>query len=325
MPMAEQGGPLYIVSVNEIFASGDSGETWQTMGPRPKGYAVGLIIMDETQARRTMYLALRDEGIYRSTDSGTQWHLFNDGLANKTISTVATVEKTVFAGTARGLYRLDSGTWKKLPVETSRTIYSLAVSENNLYIGTGPELLGFTPITVEQEVPRNESHVLKIFHSANLGTSWTEITPSYPSYDRYIPSGMKILAVGEVLLASTADQRHRSTDNGKTWTELPGDTDLFMINSLPVVAVNETTFYEADPFGVHRTTDGGKSWHLLIDGMIGTKFKDLVAFNDRLYAHNGYAVYQSWVKSFPSSSLMINSIVLSKIEGYFTSRLQKNK
>ena len=293
MPMAEHSGTLYIVSTDEIFASGDSGETWNTIGPRPKGDAVGLIIRDETQARSTMYLALRDEGIYRSTDGGTQWNLFSDGLANKTISTIAAVEKTVFAGTGRGLYRLNSGTWKKLPVETSRAIYSLAVSENNLYVGTGPNLLGFTPITVEQEVPRNESHALKIFHSANLGTSWTEITPRYKSYDLYIPSGMKILAIGEALFASTASQSHRSTDNGQTWTELSGDAHLFMINSLPVVALNETTFYKVSPFEIRRTTDGGKSWILLIDGMVGTRLKDLVAFNDRLYAHNGYAVYQS--------------------------------
>ena len=45
------------------------------------------------------------KGIYRSTDGGTQWNLFNDGLANKRISTIAAVEKTVFAGTGRGLYR----------------------------------------------------------------------------------------------------------------------------------------------------------------------------------------------------------------------------
>ena len=168
------------------------------------------------------------------------------------------------------------------------------MSENNLYIGTGPDLLGLTPIEVEQEVPRNESHALKIFHSANLGASWTEITPSYKSYDRYIPSGMQISAVGEVLLASTADQRHRSTDNGKTWTELSsGDSELFMTNSLPVVAVDETTFYNVGLFGIRRTTDGGKSWQLLIDGMVGTRLKDLVVFNDRLYAHNGHAVYQS--------------------------------
>ena len=293
MPMAEDSGILYIVSTDEIFTSSDKGETWHTIGSRPKGQAVDLIITDEAEARSTMYLALRDEGIYRSTDGGTQWSPFNDGLTGESISAVATVGKTVFTGTARGLYRLDSSTWQKLPVETSRAIYSVAVSENNLYVGTGPNLLGFTPIVVEQEVPRNESHALKIFHSANLGASWTEITPSYKSYDLYIPSGMKILAIGEVLFASTASQRHRSTDNGQTWTELSGDANLFMINSLPVVAVNETTFYKVSPFGIRRTTDGGKSWHLLIDGMAGTRLKDLVTFNDRLYAHNGYAVYQS--------------------------------
>ena len=291
MPMTEHDGILYIVSTDEIFTSGDKGETWHTMGPRPKGYAVGLIITDEV--RSTMYLALRDEGIYRSTDGGAQWHLFNEGLANKRISTVAAVEKTVFAGTARGLYRLDSGTWKKLPVETSRAIYSLAVFENNLYVGTGPELLGFAPIEIEQEVPKIESYALKIFHSANLGTSWTEITPSYKPDDRMIPSGMTVLAGREMLLVLTAKHQYRSTDNGQTWTELTGDTDLFMINSLPAVTVNETTLYKAGPFGIYRTTDGGKLWRLLIDGMMGTRLKDLVMFNNRLYAHTGYAVYQS--------------------------------
>ncbi|RKU34935.1 hypothetical protein C6496_18935 [Candidatus Poribacteria bacterium] len=303
MPMAEHAGILYIISTDKIFTSGDKGETWQTMGPRPKGDAVGLIVMDAvgagsprpySQVGSTMYLALRDEGIYRSTDGGIHWNSFNDGLINKKISTIAAVEKTVFVGTARGIYRLDSDAWKKLPVETSRAICSLAVFENNLYIGTGPYLLGFTPITVTQGVPKIESYALKIFHSADLGTSWTEITPDYKTYYKpVIPSGMMVSAVGETLLASTARHRYRSTDNGQTWTELPGDTDMYMINSLPVVAVNETTFYEAGPFGVHRTTDGGKRWLLLMDGMVGTRLKDLVAFNDRLYAHTGYAVYQS--------------------------------
>ena len=299
MPMAEHGGILYIVSTDEVFTSGDKGETWQTMGTRPKGEAVGLIVIDEararsSQVRSTMYLALRDEGIYQSTDGGIHWDSFNDGLASQKISTIAAVEKTVFAGTARGLYRLDAGTWKKLPVETSRAIYSLAVSKNNLYVGTGPYLLGFTPITVAQGVPKIESYALKIFHSADLGASWAEITPGYKTYYKpVIPSGMMVSVVGETLLASTARHRYRSTDNGQTWTELPGDTDMYMINSLPVVAVNETTFYEAGPFGIHRTTDGGKRWHLLMDGMLGTRLKDLVAFNNRLYAHTGYAVYQS--------------------------------
>ena len=326
MPMAEHRGSLYIVSTEEIFTSDDKGETWNTIGPRPKGHAIGFIITDEvgassprpySQTPRTMYLALRDEGIYRSTDGGAQWHLFNDGLANNKISTVAAIGKTVFVGTGRGLYRLDSGTWKKLPVETSRAVYSLAVFEKNLYVGTGPHLLGLTPIEVEQEVPKNESHALKLFHSADFGASWTEITPSYKSdsyiYKRVIPSGMKVLVAGETLLVSTATHRYRSTDNGQIWTELPGDSELFMINSLPSVAVNETTFYKVDIFGIRRTTDGGKLWQLLIDGMVGTRLEDLVAFNDRLYAHTGDAVYQSTDEGASWKKLPITVAFIGKV------------
>ena len=302
MPMAEHDGTLYIVSTDAIFTSGDKGETWRTIGPRPKGQAVGLIITDEvgarsprsdSQAHFTMYLALRDEGIFRSTDGGIHWDAFNDGLASKEISTVAAVEKTVFAGTARGLYRLDSSTWEKLPVEMSRAIYSLAVFENNLYIATGPELLGFTPIGIEQEVPKIEAYAVKLFHSADFGASWTEITPNYKSDDRVIPAGMMISAGRDILLASTAEYRYRSTDNGQTWTEMAGDTDMLTVNRLPAVVVNENTFYKAGPFGVFRTTDGGETGRLLIDGMVGTRLQDLVAFNNKLYAYNGFALYQS--------------------------------
>ena len=328
MPMAEYGGRLYIASVDEIFTSVDRGETWHTLGSRPNGHAVGLIITDapqdaDSQADITMYLALRDEGVFRSTDSGTHWHPLNDGLTGETISAVAAVGETVFTGTGRGLYRLDLGVWKKLPVETSRAIYSLAVFENNLYVGTGPELLGFTPIEVEQVVPKVESYALKIFHSADLEASWTEITPSNNNWQ--IPSGMLVLATGETLFASSAKHQYRSTDNGHTWTELPGDSDMLMINRLPAVVANERTFYKAGPFGIHRTTDSGKSWGLLIDGMVGTRLQDLVVFNNKLYAYTGFAVYQSIDEGVSWKKLSITEMFAVKVTTTTTGSLMPNK
>jgi RNA polymerase sigma factor (sigma-70 family) len=309
MPMAEHGGRLYIASVDEIFTSADRGETWNTIGPRPKGDAVGLIITDapqdtHSQADITMYLALRDEGVFQSIDGGTQWHPLNDGLTGEIISAVAAAGETVFTGTGRGLYRLDSGVWKKLPVETSRAVYSLAVSENNLYVGTGPELLGFTPREAEQIVSKSESHSIRIFHSADLGESWTEITHVDKPYSDAIPSGITVLAAGETLLALGATES-RSTDDGQTWTEFGSDTNMFMVSRLPAVAVNERTFYKTGPFGIFRTTDGGKSWHLFVNGMVGTRLKDLVVSNNRLYAHTGYEVYQSTEEGVSWKQLVI--------------------
>ena len=78
MPMAAYGDTLYIVSTDEVFTSTDHGDTWQSLGSRPNGHAVRLIIVDEaqengSQARPVMYLALQDKGVFRSMDAGAQW------------------------------------------------------------------------------------------------------------------------------------------------------------------------------------------------------------------------------------------------------------
>lgn len=299
MPMAAHDGNLYIVSTDEIFTSADKGEQWRTLGPRPKGEAVGILITDETQPRVTMYLALSDEGIFRSTDNGTHWQSLHDGFTSEKISAIAAVDKTVFAGTENGLYRLDAGIWNKLPVDTSRAVCSLAVSGNNLYVGTGSDLLvKLTPREVYRETRNtwnnrnNRSYPVKIFHSSDLGASWTEIMDGSEHNYEGSPSGITVLAVGETLLALGAYQSH-SVDGGKTWTKLGWDASWLRYSSRPAVMVNESTFYKTRGFGLHRTTDGGDSWHLFLNGMTGTLLIDLVAFNNRLYGHSGYEVYQS--------------------------------
>ena len=303
MPMAAHGSELYIVSTDEIFTSADKGETWRTLGPRPKGEAAGIIITDEIQSHITMYLALKDAGVFRSTDGGTQWHPLRDGLVSEKISAIAAVDNTVFAGTENGLYRLDSGIWNKLPVDTSRAVCSLTASGNNLYVGTGPDILvKLTPTDLSRETRNrwnnrkhtrwnNKMYAVKIFHSADLGASWTEImNESEYSNLSSSPSYIKVLAAGETLLA-LGEYQFRSVDGGKTWTKR--NSSWMRSNKSAAVMVNERTFYKTNRLGLHRTTDGGESWHLFLNGITGTLLIDLVAFNNRLYAHTGYEVYQS--------------------------------
>ena len=136
------------------------------------------------------------------------------------------------------------------------------------------------------------SHFVKIFHSADLGASWTEIRHGNEYILQGSPAGITILATGKTLLALGYAQS-RSTDSGQTWTQLEGDINFWKRSRLPAVMVNEKTCYKANEYSIHRTTDGGESWHQFMNGMMGTLIIDLVAFNNRLYAHTGYEVYQS--------------------------------
>ena len=298
MPMAEHGSTLYVVSRDEVFTSVDRGETWKGLGKRPKGDTIGLIITNaaeitnNSQVDIVMYLALQDSGVFYSTDAGAQWHPLNNGLANKHISAVAAIKDTVFAGTNDGLYRLDSGGWKQLPVDVSGAVHSLAAMENNLYVGTGPDLSALLKDVGQIANVDDLNLRSQAFRSNDLGKSWTEITPiSKPPFLR--PStGMKILAVGQSLLIQDFEL-FRSSDGGQTWINLGVDASPFISNNFQAVAVNENIFYKVDAFGIHRTTDSGASWHPFMNGIVGTGIRDLVAFDDKLYVYTGKDVVQS--------------------------------
>ena len=302
VPMAKHNNTLYLVSNDAVFTSTDEGETWNRFCSRPKGSAVEFVITNAVQgagseANIAMYLVLRDKGVLCSTDGGKQWTLLNDGLIGRAISAMAAIEGTVFAGTDKGLYRLDAAGWKRLLADVSGSVYSLVVSEDSLYVGTGPDFLklqqmGSKPTVAAQTMYDHNSSLSRVFHSADLGASWTEITPTGDSRPIVALSGINLLVTGKTILAQ-AVTRFRSRDGGQTWTELGFDMDSLTLNAFPSVAVDENTFYKAGPSGIHRTTDGGESWHLFMDGMVGTRILDLVAINNRLYAHTGDDIVQS--------------------------------
>ena len=302
VPMTQHEGRLYIVSTDEVFASTDEGETWSAFCSRPEGDAIGLIITDDGQGEElqtgiTMYLALQDKGVFRSIDSGNRWALLNNGLIGRTISGVAAIRNTVFAGTDKGLYCLNSDVWEQLPVDMYRAVQTLVVFKDNLYVGTGSYILTLEQLKSElrnsgSAVHIEKSDLIKIFHSVDLGTSWTEITPTNESQFLSIPTGIRLLVTDEMLLVFGFN-RLSSTDGGESWENLGFDSNLLELSLSPVVAVNENTFYKVGALGIYRTIDAGKSWHQFMDGIAGTGILDLVTFNNRLYVHTGRGIVQS--------------------------------
>ena len=109
-----------------------------------------------------------------------------------------------------------------------------------------------------------------------------------------ISQGVKVLAAGETLLALGLMTNFRSTDAGKTWTNLgfSFDTETFdmkaMMNSMmvslaPAVTIDESTFIKAGILELTRSTDGGKSWHPFMKGIVGTMIFNLVADKNAIY------------------------------------------
>ena len=301
--MAERDNTLYLVSTREIYTSTDRGENWQSIGERPKGAVIGLVAIDDG-----LYLVLETQ-VFRSTDAGEQWMPFGDTVANKVNLAIAVIENTIFVGTNRGLYRIQAGTWEKLPIETTKAIHSLAVFKRNLYVGTGPDLTQLATPEGRAERTRQfmedeNSRAWEIFHSTNFGDAWTDITPTSDSLLMKISPGVKVMAAGETLLALGFMTHFRSTDAGKTWTELgfDFDTDTFdmkaMMNSVmmsvfPAVTVDERTFIKAGSLELTRSTDGGESWHPFTKGMVGTIIFNLVADKDAIYTSTTTGVSKS--------------------------------
>lgn len=297
MPMAERGETLYTVSVKALLSSTDRGKTWHTLGNRPKGRAIALIITEQA-----FYLAIAKKGVFRSTDAGKQWAVFNDGFnfdeasTDKKIAAVTSIENTLFATTNQGLYRLNSDRWEKLPIEPRHALYtfdSLVASGNDLYVAT---TLDRTQLKSDEARQKEAKSFLSgkikwgIFHSTDFGNSWIEITPTNVPISMHIATGIKLTIAGETLLALSDMYGVRSRDRGRTWTGI-GETP-YTPGYTPAVAINANTFY-AGTYRLRRTTDGGESWHPFMRGMVGTKMRNLVAFKNALYVHNDWKIVKS--------------------------------
>ena len=298
--MAERDETLYLVSTREVHTSTDRGENWQSLGERPKGEPTGFVITDNG-----LYLALAKQ-IFRSTDAGKQWIPLGDAATDRINFAIAAIEDTVFIGTNRGLYRVYSDILEKLPVDTTKAILSLTVSEKNLYVGTGSDLSNPEGRTryMGQVASDDNSSSWEIFHSADLGNSWVEITPTSESLFMKVTPGVKVLAAGETLLALGMMTDFRSMDGGKTWTDLNLDFDpntfdmnkfmnSFMTSLFPAITVDERTFIKAGLLGLTRSTDGGESWDPFMKGIVGTHIFNLVAFKNAIYTSTTTGVSKS--------------------------------
>lgn len=299
--MAERGDALYLLTPDELLASTDRGRTWEALGARPKGHPIALVVTDAPQERSvqnadvTMYLVLQTE-VFRSEDGGKQWVAIGEGLRTDIAPEEADIElrihdaaainniiyagtnRILFVGTSRGLFRF-TGSWEKVTLPPLTGVNSLAATENRLYVAT---------ISGQPDVPH-----CSLFYSTDFGDSWTDITPSTAEHPVKLIGTVKIVSVGETLMVIGPGGALLSYDHGRTWKDPGRDPHAFTGGFLPVVALDENNFYKSQLSGVTRSTDGGRSWHPFVKGLVSADVQNLIADKNMLYVVSGGKVAKS--------------------------------
>ena len=337
--ITEHGDTLYIVSDTEVLASADRGETWNSLGTRPEGQLIDLVITDGTQANIIMYLALAD-GVFQSTDAGKSWTSLNDGISDKNIRAITAVENTLFVGTDAGLYRRNPEGWEQLPVGESENIRALENAEHQLYVAVGTEVISqeISPIASMQ---MKLGTPLSLYRSTDLGDSWqaldfiVETEPSQGDGFGFTISGQvsnsgtkpisdtKIVAAQENLWVLNGVKSYYSNDSGETWVNLGSDiSDIGYMSTMNIFTSDmgyistTNTLYKSGPFGIYRTTDAGETWHPFNTGLVKTGVMDLVATPNKLYANMGQTLVVSSDRGESWSPVLGDTLNLTAILGF---------
>ena len=336
-PMAERDDTLYVLTPDELLASTDEGETWDTVGPRPEGRAFELLITD-----RAFYLVF-EKHIFQSDDAGKSWipmmqelhtHIARtNGSPDISISDAIALDNSVFVGTNQGLYRVTTGVWERLPFYGPQFINSLITTDGKLYVVAGPDFTG-SAFTQDYQNLDFSVKILKfppkIFRSTDLGDTWVDISPVEgkgtggrlwmevpPTDDGFrlqMFSGIQLAAVGEKLVVMGTRVLLHSPDSGDTWTDMGADRNALSQSIFPVVALDENNFYTSDISGIARSMDAGVSWHPFSNGMVNSHVQILIALENTLCALTPEGVVKSTDlgESWTSIAVDVHAIVAKK-------------
>jgi photosystem II stability/assembly factor-like uncharacterized protein len=264
-----------------VYKSTDAGKTWHFAGLREAGQ-IGSIVVHPTNPNVVWIAALgspygpnAERGIFKTTDGGSTWRkvLFvNNETGGRVLAINWSNPYELYAGMYRGfrkgwdiisggpateggVYKSTDGgeTWTKL----SNGLPSRLIGKIDLDVARSNPRMVYAMI----EAPGEEGG---LYRSDDAGATWrlansSQLLRARPFYFHYVdvhPKNENEVWVNELRL-------HKSTDGGKTWTQVPtphGDNHGIWFNpDNPLIAI------QCNDGGANVTQDGGRTWSTILN------------------------------------------------------------
>lgn len=257
-----------------LFRSEDRGATWIKSG---EGVSDPFILSLATAKDGTVYVGTFRGGVFRTADQGKTWQSVNAGLKRKEVKTLLSVGNLLYAGTADGVYRLNRADdhWSVVTTGLDEIlVHALAQSaDGTLYAGTsGKGVLRF---------------------KAN-STGWVRLHHGLKDHEGMIENFIRVLTIdpeGEIYAGTFDGGVFKSHDGGGTWRPisraLPND-------SIRAIVFNSRGLFVATGHGIFKTTDKGRQWVALNNGLTSMAVQVLVESpSGSLYAGTNAGAFRS--------------------------------
>ena len=276
---------IYAGTYRGVYKSIDGGVDWTLIGkglPKLDNLHLNFLAIDPVDTK-VIYLLVdcgmevNGSGIYKSTDSGSNWNKIDKGLTRtcglKTLVVDPINTQAIYVGTEDGVYKSTDGgiSWNILNGKDAKYMWTLSIAidpTNTNIIYTG-------------------AHGACVYKSTDGGISWSKTYIGGNGLNNH-STLTTTLAIDpkdtNIIYAGTYMGIYKSADGGASWSYLTGLSEYsteFIVNSLAIDPTNTQVIYAGtykdggeEVGGVFKSTDGGTSWSNI--GLTGYTVQSIV-------------------------------------------------
>lgn len=245
----------------------------------PYSSSVNSLAVSITANDATLFAGTTN-GVFRSTDAGTNWDIVNNGLTDTLVAAIVIKNSNLFAGTSNGVFRSSNNgeSWDSLNTGLlNKNVRALLFKDTKFFAGT----------------------MDGIFLSTDNGTIWS---PVINQTNTSLIDIQALVSMDTNLFASrgiTLDNPSilLSTDNGISWSGIyPGEggrTGQYYSSLTVLDTIIIAGSVNSNSYGIVLLHYNGEQWTISSTGLDQTNVYSIAVFTKGIFAGTDNGVYYS--------------------------------